>query len=175
MSMGTRQVVRVALGNVCKLKIWSSGKCCVPSVELHMFAESSGQLLTTGNTCVQSVGGWFWTSEAYVGVERPVMLSSPSALSPPTIPRAPQTTRETEKLPGRCQEPKQKLVKCGPYHMPVPHVTTLSDAIEEAMRKPPSNWQEWLTKNKLWDKNMDERVSFTCYYKFHKVMFDAIP
>ena len=59
MSMGARQVVRVALGNVCKLKIWSSEKCCVPSVELHMLAESSGQLLITGNTCVQSVGVGF--------------------------------------------------------------------------------------------------------------------
>ena len=59
--------------------------------------------------------------------------------------------------------------------MPVPRVTTLGDTIEEAMRKPPSNWQEWLRKNKLWDEDMDERAAFTRYYKFHKVTFDAIP
>ena len=120
-------------------------------------------------------GGWFWTSEACVGIECPVMLSPPSALPPPTVPPAPQTTRKTEKLPGRCQEPKRKLVKCRPLHMPGPFVTNLGDTIEEAMRKPPSNWQEWLRKNKLWDEGMDECVAFMHYYNFHKVIFDAIP
>ena len=110
-----------------------------------------------------------------MGVERPVMLSPPSELSPPTVPPVPQTTRKTEKLPGRCQEPKQKLVKCRPLHIPAPCVTTLGGTIEEAMCKPPSNWQEWLRKNKLWDEGMDERAAFTRYYKFHKVTFDAIP
>lgn len=28
--------------------------------------------------------------------------------------------------------------------VPVPRVTTLGDSIEEAMRKPPDGWLEWL-------------------------------
>ena len=59
--------------------------------------------------------------------------------------------------------------------MPIPRVTTLGDSIEEAMRKPPDGWLEWLREFDLWDEGMSEKAAFTRYWKFHKVEFQAIP
>ena len=102
-------------------------------------------------------GEIFYSPEACVGVAKPTMMISP-----------PSGTPSIKKVP-------QKLVKCGPYYVPIPRVTTLGDTIEEAMRKPPEGWQDWLQKNQIWDENMSEQAAFTRYYKFHKIKFDAIP
>ena len=102
-------------------------------------------------------GALFYSPQTCVGVAKPKVTHYP----PSTKPHRHQTA--------------QKLVKCGPYYIPVSHVTTLDDTIKEAMRKPPEGWQDWLRKNQVWDENMSEQAAFTRYYKFHKIKFDAIP
>ena len=101
-------------------------------------------------------GSLFYSPVACVGVAGPTERTLQS--------RAPQA-----------DPTPQKLVRCGPYHVPLPRVTTLDDTIEEAMKKPDLGWQEWLQKNSLWDDNLNERAAYTRYYKFHKVKFDALP
>ena len=61
----------------------------------------------------------FYSTEEHVGVAKPEMMNPPSRTRP------------------HRHEMTQKLVKRGSYYVPVPHVTTLDDTIEEAMRRPP--------------------------------------
>ena len=78
--------------------------------------------------------------------------------------------KNSDFMPGTRKEGRE-LVKCGPYLVPVPRVTTLGDTIEEAMSAKPEGWKEWLERYQLWDEGMSEKEAFMRYYKFHKVKF----
>ena len=125
-------------------------------------------------------GAYFYSAEACVGVEHVHVAASsfPAVTSqlPSSCPAA------ALKPPGNCpattqQLPKttRKLVRVGRFYVPIPEVTTLSDTIEEALKSPPAGWQEWLRKYGIWDPAMTREASFTRFYKFHKIKFDAIP
>lgn len=89
-------------------------------------------------------------------------------------PTKPTKPKNSNFMPGTRREGRE-LVKCGPYLVPVPRVTTLGDTIEEAMSAKPEGWKEWLERYQLWDEGMSEKEAFTRYYKFHKVKFLAVP